>query len=108
MSDPNREPAFTPGPWLRDGNTVYSLEHAGWGKGGVEQFRNRFYASVYGGPATPAAEVEAVARLMSAAPELLSVLSALVWFVETGRPILRGSNLMDEARDVLAKVKGTT
>lgn len=34
------------GPWLRDGNTIYSLIHAGWRKG-VEQFQNKLWMHVY-------------------------------------------------------------
>lgn len=39
------EMKHTPGPWLRDGNMIYSLMHAGWRKG-EELFKNRFHAYV--------------------------------------------------------------
>jgi hypothetical protein len=60
----------TPGPWLRDGKTIYALMHAGWRKG-VEQFKNRFYCSVYGDKDCDDDEWEATARLIASAPDLL-------------------------------------
>lgn len=53
------ERKHTPGPWLRDGRTVYALTHDGW-RNGVEQFRNRFYANVQ--PDRECGEDEAVAN----------------------------------------------
>ena len=38
--------AATPGTWLKEGHTIYSLMHFGWRKG-VEQFKNRFWTAVY-------------------------------------------------------------
>lgn len=66
----------TPGPWECDGATVFAVEHHGWRKG-VEQFHNRFYAGVQRGPYTPAAELVANAKLISAAPDLLAALRDL-------------------------------
>lgn len=63
----------TPGPWLREGNTVYALMHAGWRKGG-EQFKNRFSAYVQADRECSDDEHEANARLIAAAPELLEAL----------------------------------
>lgn len=57
----------TPGPWFRDGKTVYALMHAGWRKG-VELFKNRFYASVQRDAECSEEEAEANARLIAAAP----------------------------------------
>ncbi|HBO2239772.1 hypothetical protein OFL75_31890 [Pseudomonas aeruginosa] len=58
----------TPGPWYRDGTTVYALNPHNF---------NRFSAQIHGAH-TPNSELEAVAQLMQAAPELLETLVALV------------------------------
>ena len=73
----------TPGEWLRDGTTVYALN---------EQGTNRLVISVQGGfvyqphdraatadkyERTPDAEIEASARLVAAAPDLLAALKRL-------------------------------
>lgn len=55
------------------GTTVYALEFNSWYKG-VEQMRNRVYANVQGYHQTPKEEIEAVAKLFAAAPELLEAL----------------------------------
>jgi len=60
----------TPGPWIRDGRTVYALMPAGWRKG-VEIFKNRFWVTVQKDPECSEEEAEANARLIAAAPELL-------------------------------------
>ncbi|HCT6924805.1 hypothetical protein IPC1132_10920 [Pseudomonas aeruginosa] len=56
--------SYTPGPWYRDGTTVYALN---------PQNFNRFSAQIHGAH-TPKSELEAVAQLMQAAPELLEAL----------------------------------
>lgn len=58
----------TPMPWYRDGTTVYALN---------PQNFNRFSAHVHGAQ-TPQSELEAVAKLMTAAPELLVALQNLL------------------------------
>ncbi len=65
--------SFTPGPWLREGRTVYALMHAGW-RHGEEQFKNRFYFNVQADRECPVEEAEANAQLIAAAPELLDAL----------------------------------
>ncbi|MHC9112224.1 hypothetical protein [Pseudomonas aeruginosa] len=57
----------TPGPWYRDGTTVYALNPHNF---------NRFSAQIHGAH-TPKSELEAVAQLMQAAPELLEALQDL-------------------------------
>jgi len=62
---------FTPGPWKIDQRTVYALDVYGV---------NRFYASVHG-VHTPTAEIEANARLIAAAPDLLEALEGALKYV---------------------------
>lgn len=71
----------TPGPWIAEGRTIYALMHNGWKKG-VEQFKNRFYATVYFDSECPEEEAEANARLMAAAPDLLDALQEMIAIVE--------------------------
>ena len=63
--------------WKVEGTTVYALESDGF-LGGREVFRNRFSALVQGYRNTPQEELEANARLMAAAPDLLSALQELL------------------------------
>ena len=70
----------TPGPWLIADTTVYSLQSDG------HVLVNRFSAHVQTGVGrdaqrTPLAELEANARLMAAAPDLLAALQGLMQFV---------------------------
>lgn len=60
----------TPGPWKREGLTVYALMSAGWLKG-KELFKNRFWANLVCDASCSKEEAEANARLVAAAPELL-------------------------------------
>ena len=58
----------TPGPWLRDGRTVYALQDS------TSRFvdkENRFSAGFYSGNGCSESEVIANATLAEAAPELL-------------------------------------
>lgn len=83
--------------WLREGNTVYALNLEG---------SNRFYLQVQGGWATQGrvrtdeAELEANARLIAAAPELLEALQRLVDSVDPE------STGWSEAVDAIAKAIG--
>jgi len=67
------ETKHTLGPWLRDGNMIYSLMHAGWRKG-EELFKNRFHAYVQSDRECPDEEHEANVKLIAAAPDLLEAL----------------------------------
>ncbi|HGN2642953.1 hypothetical protein V3399_29765 [Pseudomonas aeruginosa] len=58
----------TPRPWYRDGTTVWALNPHNF---------NRFSAQIHGAH-TPKSELEAVAKLMQAAPELLESLRELL------------------------------
>ena len=65
-------------PWLRIGSTVYALEESGkWHKGQM-LMQNRFTAQVQAGPNASPSEVQAVAQLMMAAPELLEALEGVL------------------------------
>lgn len=64
----------TPGPWKREGLTVYALMSAGWLKG-KELFKNRFWANLVCDASCSKEEAEANARLIAAAPELLEALT---------------------------------
>ncbi len=106
------ETKWTPGPWLRDGRTVYALEHAGWRKS-VEQFKNRFYASVQQTPTTPEEEIEANARLIAAAPELYEALAEFmdIWNSSDSRSAskqaqARRAAMWTKANAAIAKSRG--
>jgi len=98
------ETMHTPGPWLRSGNTVYALNPDGF---------NRFCAQVQDAH-TPNHELEANARLMAAAPKLLSALVALEKEFRAVFPIYYYSEpwahdnnvKLAEARAVIAKAIG--
>ena len=108
----------TPGPWLRDGLTIYALHHDGEYRKGVPTLVNRFSAHVepclyQGGPE---AEAEANARLIAAAPDLLAVLVSVERFItETENPEdvwwtvkRRMVALGPQVRAAIAKAKGVT
>jgi hypothetical protein len=67
------QPKFTNGPWLREGATVYALQHHGW-RNGEETFCNRFSFGLQLGPGCTEEELLANAQLAQAAPDLLAVL----------------------------------
>jgi hypothetical protein len=94
----------TPGPFLVEGTTVYALEFDSW-RGGKELMRNRIYANVQGYRDTPKEELEAVATLFAAAPELLEALEKLIDAVS--RNSLSDVILCKHrAVDLIAKVTG--
>lgn len=103
---------FTPGPWLLSGRTVYALNDEGF---------NRF-SSLVQDAHTPGDELEANARLMAAAPELLKALEEavkdLVAAQFNARSAARTDKAwagvseaiqpsVDKARAALAKARGT-
>jgi hypothetical protein len=57
--------------------TVYQLEFDSWRKGEA-QLRNRVWANVQGYRDTPVEELEATARLFSAAPDMLEALKMIL------------------------------
>jgi hypothetical protein len=63
---------YTAGPWSVDGNTVYTTKSAGWYRG-KEIRQNAFSANIQ----APEDELQANARLIASAPELLEALQGL-------------------------------
>lgn len=97
------EPRFTPGPWERDGRTVYALEQYG-----EARYRNRFDLNVQS-CTTPKEELIAVATLVQAAPELYSALARLVVQCEAENEVA-GYIVIDlhGAEYALSKARGET
>ncbi|HCI2724793.1 TPA: hypothetical protein NOT47_005107 [Pseudomonas aeruginosa] len=80
----------TPGPWYRDGTTVYALNPHNF---------NRFSAQIHGAH-TPKSELEAVAQLMQAAPDLLEALQACIQQITA---LCSADDVPDQARAAIAK-----
>ena len=85
------ESAATPGPWLRDGLTVYFLDWDGEWRGSDNRplLTNRFSLHLQGSPQRiPLAELEANAKLIAAAPDLLAVVRDTAFhFAGTDSPL---------------------
>ena len=108
----------TPGPWLREGHTVYALMHFGFRKG-VEQFKNRFWASVYKDNEVSEEEREANSCLIEAAPDLLDALQGAIALAdknkaeseEDGYTVVRLPEMQamyDKCIAAIAKATGST
>jgi hypothetical protein len=69
----------TPGPWMLEDLTVFALN---------DHFCNRFYAQVQRGHGLNPGELEANARLMLAAPDMLAALK-LIWSMFNDGRIVR-------------------
>lgn len=84
--------------WKRDGNTIYTLMHAGWRKG-EEQFKNRIAFSVYADAEVSAEEKEqAVAEIYAA----LNKRAQVAELVEAGQDALNvvwAENLVAKKKD---------
>lgn len=91
--------------WLRDGNCVYTLMHAGW-KRGIEQFKNKFFIQVQVDRSCDNKEAEKIAQLIAAAPELLEALQRLL--KADSDPYLTEQGLRNLARKAIAKAIGET
>ena len=77
-------------PWLRDGLFVYALARVGWKKG-EPVMANRIGISISGGfvgegQRTPPEELDAVASLVHAAPELLEAAKAVLAYEDDALP----------------------
>lgn len=92
----------TPGPWMLTERTIYALN---------EQGANRFHASVRDNYA-PTYELNANARLMAAAPELLDALEKiklrLEVYLDDERDMAESSMqlCLDYAQQAIAKARG--
>lgn len=87
----------TTGPWYRSGKTVYALNEQGF---------NRFSALVQGAH-TSDEELEAIARLIAAAPDLLESLTNLVGLAKLGAASLdKYHAALSDAEAALAKARG--
>ncbi|WP_143492598.1 hypothetical protein [Pseudomonas aeruginosa] len=83
----------TLGPWYRDGTTVYALNPHNF---------NRFSAQIHGAH-TPKSELEAVAQLMQAAPELLEALEACMARITNEVADAEFLDEVEQARAAIAK-----
>lgn len=99
------ETRYTEGNWQIADTTVYCLEHAGW-RNGVQQFRNRFYAGVYGHSDTPKEETEANVRLIAAAPKMLEALQSILAWHANPYDDRSGSAIEELIIDVLDEALG--
>lgn len=94
----------TPAPWVHEAEWVYALERAVW-KNGEEKFRNRFSARLECRADVEWDELEANARLMAAAPDLLEALQKLLDETDGGcQPC--GENVVIQACVAIAKALG--
>lgn len=83
----------TPGPWLVEGRTVYALNDDGY---------NRFSALVQDAH-TPGDELEANARLIAAAPDLLEALQSSKSLMESVG--MQSSDEYQQASAAIAKAR---
>ncbi|MFD1693877.1 hypothetical protein ACFSHR_27185 [Azotobacter chroococcum] len=88
------EHKHTPAPWLLEGRTVYALNADGF---------NRFCAQVQGAQTTPA-ELEANARLICAAPDLLQALEDCTALLSCYKE--EHEQCMRDARAAIARATG--
>lgn len=86
----------TPGPWMVEGCTVYALNDDGY---------NRFSALVQDAH-TPVDELEANARLIAAAPELLSLLKEARSTLEMWKDVAPAVSLCADIDKAIAKARG--
>jgi len=91
----------TQGPWLVEGRTVYALNDDGY---------NRFSALVQDAH-TPGDELEANARLIAAAPELLAALEDATLQIKSNLTLLKCDDEFiarqtAKARAAIAKARG--
>ena len=113
----------TPGPWMSEGHTIFSLMHFGWRKG-VEQFKNRFWMPVYKDcecpeeerkanvdfvtAANPAAILELIAQLEDAQGEIRALRATEQNLRERVKEFEKGLRRATDALDLLTdKVDGT-
>jgi hypothetical protein len=86
------------GEWRRDGTTVYTLN-------GPPEWPTRWSVEWRACPETPLAEVEAVARLMRAAPKLLAALRGIIEIGKRDMSNPKYDGYFDEAREAIAEAE---
>lgn len=86
----------TQGPWLVEGRTVYALNDDGY---------NRFSALVQDAH-TPGDELEANARLIAAAPDLLEALDGMIEAYDDGAQPEWALPYIRAAHKAIAKARG--
>ena len=112
------KPKFTPGPWYRKDHLIYRrpiyemYEHGGWVAG------EKPIANVFKGWEENGYPVEANARLIAAAPELLEALEDLIYTasrlwdevkpIKDTDAITATHPIIEAAKFALAKAKGET
>jgi len=89
------------GEWLCGGTLVYELEE--FRDRGKPSLRNRWWAYVQGYPDTPKEELEAVARMMHAAPKLLAALRGIVEIGKRDMSNPKYDGYFDYAREAIAE-----
>jgi hypothetical protein len=112
VTDPLAKPveaaSFTPGPWRNDGRSIYALVQDGWRRG-EPLMVNRFYVHVQCGSgrvsATPD-ELDANARLIAAAPDLLVALEAVLLDCENAAEVVLGEASYKKAYAAIKKARG--
>lgn len=105
-----KDTLWTPGPYLRDGQTVYALQDnpnprppLGWDK------INRFHCHVSPcGPDTPVDEAEAVAQLFAASPDLYEAARDLLAAIDASKVTSKQDWFYERkaVRDALKKARG--
>lgn len=99
-----KEVGFTPGPWLMEGaDFVYALDSASQ----VNRFHFSVSAGYEGNKRTPAAEIEANARLICAAPDLLAALQDLVSGMTYLYGVEKSAAATEKARTAIALATGS-
>lgn len=102
----------TPGKWEVDGTSVYGLQDCSWQ--GKPDKKNRFFLKVYSGGRDTASEeeLEANARLIASAPELLEACKEVdLYFkglIMLGQisPEFEKSELYNKIQQAIAKAEG--
>jgi hypothetical protein len=86
----------TPGPWFQQHNFVFALNEAGYNRMTVQVQRGHITDL----ESTPIAELEAVARLIAAAPDLLNACQQALY-------ALKGREHDGFLREAIAKATGS-
>lgn len=100
----------TPGPWIKDGLTVYALMETGRFRNGKPAMTNRFTVNVQPAPAAllegSMLEAEANARLISAAPDLYALAKQISEPASLANFEATVAEWMVEAKRLVARAEG--